>query len=641
MTKPVSFVAIALVAAVIASVVPATATPVCSTDNKTACGGRTFPEAANSLSFVQHDSGEYEDGIKALAKAHPDFMRVRKFSKVLDNEKAVSAGGREIWLVEITDFNAPEKGKIPVAASLSVHGVERAGLEGGVRYMEDLVTWADDEPNHILRNGTQKDSVGIPVSKVLKKVHFYLADLNPDGWAAGDLANGGVYSRTNDNGTDLNREFPTMGWTKTSYTPLSDPEAKSWHKLLKRKIRPEAATDIHGELDSANNAFADLMYPAGQWNARRQTQEEKLARHMKSNVKRYFEEDGVAVGAIPGADEGMKPSEYATGYDVVGYDDSGFMGDYFTQKYGALEMDVEHFLSHLVPNSEWIAALEQAHIAAVRGELEALIVEAIVTRKVRKRLALGRTGYLYDPAVVTSKDGYGTAAPPEGYSFKPYRATPMKYFKDLSKAARRRLRKVPSASTYRRGLRHLRTFVIAGKPFPKDSRGRHLKRRKMVKALKAFVRKGGNLILTDRALKMLSKLGIVPKKAVAKQRYNAGHIDIDDMKDPYTRKIHTTASQTYYEVGLGYSADADVSPHWTVAKDAWKKAKGKSVAHITDEERIGLGRVKLGRGTVGIFGAVLPPATEKYDHFYGLADYGVTVAAGRILNNMIRFRRKR
>jgi hypothetical protein len=49
--------------------------------------------------------------------------------------------------------------------------------------------------------------------------------------------------------------------------------------------------------------------------------------------------------------------------------------------------------------------------------------------------------------------------------------------------------------------------------------------------------------------------------------------------------------------------------------------------------------VKVGRGTVGIFGAILPDPTEKYDHFFGLADYAVSVAGGQILNNMIAFRR--
>ena len=39
--------------------------------------------------------------------------------------------------------------------------------------------------------------------------------------------------------------------------------------------------------------------------------------------------------------------------------------------------------------------------------------------------------------------------------------------------------------------------------------------------------------------------------------------------------------------------------------------------------------------TVGIIGALLPPATEKFDHFFGLADYAVSVAGGQILNNMM------
>ncbi|MDQ3953313.1 MAG: hypothetical protein M3279_10190, partial [Actinomycetota bacterium] len=64
------------------------------------------------------------------------------------------------------------------------------------------------------------------------------------------------------------------------------------------------------------------------------------------------------------------------------------------------------------------------------------------------------------------------------------------------------------------------------------------------------------------------------------------------------------------------------------------------IAHVENEEEIGLGRVKVGRGTVGVFGAVLPNPTERYDHFYGLADYAVTVAGGQILNNMIAFRRR-
>ena len=623
-------------AALLSSLVPAHATPVCP-DDKTLCGGRIFPEADNSIDFVQHNENEYEAGIKALEEAYPRFVRVRKLQNILKDDKAVSVDGFPIWVVEITNFNVPKHKKVPIVASLSVHGPERAGLEGGVRYMEDLARWAKEDPDHLLMNGTHKDSTKMPVRKVLRKAHIYFANINPDGWEAGDNPSN-VYARGNGNGVDLNREFPTMGWTETDYTPLSEPESKAWHKFIKR-IDPVAATDIHGELTSANNSFADIMYPAGQWNPREQKQEETLARHMKSSVARYFEEDGVELGDTEeiGA---MKPAEYATGYDVVGYDDSGFMGDYFTQR-GILELDVENFMSHLVPGGNWFQPLEKAHIAAVRGQLEALIVEALVFKRVKARLRLGRTGYMFDPKVITSKDGYGGPPPPQGYKPKSYRATRMRYFRDLSKFAKRPLRRIASARVAKGGLRRLKTFVIADTKFPRDPKGRHVRYKKGKKKLLRFVKRGGNLVLTDRAIKLLWKLRLFKKSAIHKVLSEAGHIDIEDTEDPYVKKVHSTASQTYYEVPLGFPAEPASAPHWTVDRAAWEKAGGKVVGYVDEEDRVGLGRLKVGKGIIAIYGAVLPKQTEKHDHFYGLADYGVTVAGGQILNNVIKYRAKK
>ena len=636
-------VAVAVSAALAALVMPAGATPVCP-DDKTLCGGRIFPEANNSIDFVQHNEDEYVAGIQALEEEHPDFVRVSTLAEILNDEKAVSFDGLDIWIVEITNFNVPERRKLPVMASLSVHGPERAGLEGGVRYMEDLAIWADEEPDHKLMNGTSKDSTKITVEKALKKTHIYLANINPDGWEAGDNENGNNYVRGNGNGVDLNREFPTMGWVDTSYTPLSEPESKAWDKLAKR-IDPVATMDIHGELNSANNAFADIMYPAGEWNPREQAQEERYARHMKSNIERYFEIDSVELG---GLGEGpMSPAQYATGYDVVGYDDSGFMGDYFTQRHGALDMDSENFASHTFPGGTWFQPLEKAHIAAVRGQLETMVVEAIATKSVRVRRALGKVGYLFDPKRVTSKDGYGGPPPPPGYKPKSYNVSRMRYFKDLSRFSKKRFRKVLSGGARkRRSLRGLDTFVIANQSFPKDPKGRKIRPKKMVKNLKRFVRRGGNLILTDKSVKLLKRLGVVPKAAIAKQFHNAGHLNIEDFEDPYAKGVHSTASQTYYEVPLGYPAEG-AAPHWTVDRTAWEEAGGVSVAYVSegdlpgqeDDSRIGLGRVKVGKGTVAIYGAVLPNPNEEHNHYYGLVGYGVTVAGGQILNNVIAFGR--
>ncbi|HYP25030.1 MAG TPA: M14 family zinc carboxypeptidase [Actinomycetota bacterium] len=636
-TRGLMWVAAALGAALLAGSMPAAATPVCSDEPRAACGGRIFPEAENSVSFVQHDNGEYEAGILALAEEFPRFVRVTKLSELL-GPKAVSVEGREIWLVEITDFEAPERNKVPVAVSLSVHGPERAGLEGGVRYMEDIARWAAEQPSHKLRNGTEPDSIAVPVSEALKKVHLYLADINPDGWARGDVENGGVFQRGNGNGEDLNREYPTMGWTDVGNTPVSEPETRAWIRLMKH-VDPLVSGDLHGELTSANNAFADIMLPAGQWDPVEQAQEERLARHMASNIERYFEQENIDASDVTG-EEGMTPAEYATGFDVVGYDASGFMGDWFTQQ-GAVDMDVEHFLSHQVPNSTWVPALEKAHIASVRGEIEAMVVEAIATSRVRVSLKLGRVKYLANGKVVKSSDGYGGPKPPKKVDPLPYNANRLTYFRDLSKHAVRPLRGVSAARLVRRGVGRTQTFVITGafeKAFKKMPRPKKA-RRAATQSVKRFVRRGGNLVLTDSALKLLPKLGIVGRSEVQRRVYTAGHVNPTAWDDPYLRKVHHTASQTYYEVPLGYSLADDTSPHWIVMQGAWEEAGGKSIAYVEDEAEIGLGRIKVGKGTVGIFGAILPDPTEKYDHFYGLADYAVSVAGGQILNNMMAYRR--
>ncbi len=608
------------------------ASPVCAEPPREICGGRIFGEAENSVSFVQHDNNEYADGLLALAEEFPRFVKVRTFSEILGKE-TLSAGGRDIWMIEITDFQAPEKDKEQVFVSLSVHGSERAGLEGGVRYAEDLARWATEEPERELRNGTEDDSTGVSVAEALRGVHLYMSNLNPDGWAAGDAANGGRFVRSNANGYDLNRQFPTKGWTNASYEPLSQPETNAWVKLVKAE-EPTTASDLHGELNSANNAYTDIMYPAGQWNPKEQAQVERLARHMASNVARYFEQGGIDAGDVTGV-AGTKPAEYATAYDVVGYDDSGFMGDFFSEQVGAVEVDVEHFLSHVVPNSTWVPSHEAAHIAAVRGEIETLIVEALVTRDVKVSLDLGTVGYLFDPKRVRSSDGYGGPKPPKGIDPEPYNVSRMTYLKDLSRFAKQPLRKIESGELDAAHLRGLDTFVIAGRTFPRDPDGRKPRKTRVVTALKDFVRGGGNLVLTDGGLKMLPRLGIVGKDEIVRTVHNAGHINVEDFEDPYLKGVHTTASQTYYAVPLGYTVNEDAAPHFSVTRAAWEQAGGKSVGYVTDEDRIGLGRIEVGDGTIGIFGALLPDPTEAYDHWFGLADYAVTVAGGQILNNMI------
>jgi hypothetical protein len=624
----------ATIATVAAGILPAVAAPVCSSTPEAACGFRIFAEAYQSATFLQHDNGEYEAGIKALAAQFPRFVRVRSLDEILNDPEAVSVGGRKIWVVEVTDFTAREEEKLPVLVSTGVHGNERAGVEGSVRYAEDLARWATSDPGHLLMNGTEPDSTTVPVGAALRQVHLYLAAINPDGWAAGDLANGALFARGNDNNADLNREFPTLGWTNAGNLPLTEPESIAWDRFA-RKIDPVTSADLHGETTSANNAYADIMLPAGQWNPLVQARHERMARHMRSNIDRYFREQTIALGQ---ADEvPLQPAEYATGYDVVGYDAAGFMGDFFTQL-GAVDLDIEHMLSHTVPNSAWIGAHETAHVAAVRGEIETLIVEAIVTGGVQVSLDLGEVGYLFDPRVVTDSDadGYGREGVPDEY--KSYSATPMRYFEDLSEFATSPLRVVDSGELGRKvdgdyPTEGLDSFVVTTWPLPPDPDGRSIAQGEAIMELKRFVEEGGDLILTDEGIKVLEKLDVVADGSVTKNLTNAGHVDITDFEDPYAANLNSTASQTYYEVVLGYTVTNN-APHWSVPTDAWTAAGGVSVGTVASG-RTGLGRISYGNGRVAILGALLPPPTEKNEHLYGLADYGVTVTGGQILNNML------
>ncbi|MGH2692605.1 MAG: hypothetical protein ACRDHM_08900, partial [Actinomycetota bacterium] len=216
--------------------------------------------------------------------------------------------------------------------------------------------------------------------------------------------------------------------------------------------------------------------------------------------------------------------------------------------------------------------------------------------------------------------------------FKPYSATPMRYFEDLSEFARRELEAVESTDVDSGELGDLDSFVLTTWPMPPDEDGRFANQADAVEDLRAFVEEGGNLVLTDEALKLLEPLGMIANGSVTKTVTNAGHIDITNFGDAYAEGLHVTASQTYYEVPLGYTATNN-APHWSVPRAPWEAAGGVTVGTVNG--RTGLGRTALGQGQIGIIGALLPPATEKNDHYFGLADYGVTVTGGQILNNML------
>ena len=109
---------------------------------------------------------EVIDGTQFLQSKHSRYLQVIRLDEAYDDPELKSAGipkqvtidedgqpqviGREkrpLYLFKVTDSQSPipEKDRKHFAVSMSIHGIERAGLEGGIRAMEDLVTCAHSE----------------------------------------------------------------------------------------------------------------------------------------------------------------------------------------------------------------------------------------------------------------------------------------------------------------------------------------------------------------------------------------------------------------------------------------------------------------------------------------------------------------
>ena len=283
---------------------PANATPVCTDGymggpSAALCGGRIFPEAENAQAYVQYNANpsgfiEYQHGIEYLAQKYNRWVSVFKL-KDRYGDDAVSAGpdgirpydegdtddGRDIWVIKVTDHSVPDKGKDTLLYSLSVHGNERGGLEGGLRTAEDLAMAATDGGKLVDGVDNYESSTGaapkfreFEVRDLLAKQAVYLVSFNVDGWASGDFWNPPIpatYNRGNSIGTDLNRQMPSIGRINPSRNPLQESEARFGTQLMDdvasegRGGRMAYGADIHGELNSV--AYMDVMYPAGEFDS--------------------------------------------------------------------------------------------------------------------------------------------------------------------------------------------------------------------------------------------------------------------------------------------------------------------------------------------------------------------------------------
>ena len=283
------FACLVVLVAMFVSLMPvgAGATPVCTDGYEGGppldlCDGRIFPEATNSTDYVQYlpdpitGFAEYQHGIEYLAQRYPRYISTFHLRGHFRDEDAVSVGpdgnrstedddrgdGHDIFVIKITDHEVPDAGKETLLYSLSIHGDEKGGIEGGVRTAEDLAiaategdTISDGVAGYESSTGREPEVHTYSVRDVLEQEVVYLVDFNMDGWRRGDhfAPTPGLYTRGNQLGTDLNRQMPTVGYIAPSRNPLQESEMLYGHRFMHEVSAAGVGgqmaygADVHGE----------------------------------------------------------------------------------------------------------------------------------------------------------------------------------------------------------------------------------------------------------------------------------------------------------------------------------------------------------------------------------------------------------
>ena len=442
---------------------PATATPVATTDAQYSSFGRVFPDPHGcaggpgtspwakgnvcATQFIQWD--EALNGLRYM-ESKPFFSRYMDLINLRTDlgsppelaglamqsaglpDFALTRDRRDLYVVKVTDTQSliPEAQRKHFAYSLSIHGIERAGVEGGIRAIEDLVSWAACEqspapsippcanegpfPKRILEPTNSGPTAGEVVQNSV--IYFVLA--NPDGWQRGEFSQGGVFfQRYNGNGMDLNRDWPTKGYIQKEYTPWSEPESVGFGRYLEyvknrtaaRKF--DGAIDLHGQLTAPSFSFTLLGAGQRDYRKNQRTVDTAILTWRDAEKRLIWSELIAPSGQCPGTAEEpvfggnvpMCSDQWGTVWDTINYQVTGSMGDWMDSDLGlnAVGIDNEMSLSHVTPNQTFDPEVEQLHTDGNKGLIYSQIASLLFEAPVSYEPA-GRVGYIFDPVRIVN-----------------------------------------------------------------------------------------------------------------------------------------------------------------------------------------------------------------------------------------------
>lgn len=686
----------------------AQASPVAATREERELYGRSFLEPALSYNYIQFGdgiNGEFSRGMELLEKIYPRYLDFTTVAKELGSKHAVSVGedaypswdkrdtgdGLPIHAAIVTDSNVPDKGKEYIVLMASHQG-EPCGREAMWRFLEDLLLAATEDTSKIFDNaaGENGETIEMTAREILRKTKIYFVSASPDGWAAGDGTPGlGGHSQVNGATINSNRVAYQDGWSfphdpvlyRQGYTTLTQPEGAATTQWLRRVREQELdgkpfaiGMDVHGPVP----AGFILLHDQGN-DPEKIERAQDLGLRIRQNMEGTMPPMGLIDGFLDMLTEQARrllPDSREAGTadqtvwrssglgrwafvthiaDALTYTAANTWGGWMNSRSGLDAVSLSYEINCRA-STPWVGADYQKWVDNMRAVFETGVVSAASFSEMEppKARLKGSIGFFDSGQRVTDADG-NPSPPPRNFPNHPlipqikqghYNVSNTDFFRDLRGHIPSPALEVGASDLDR--LDGLDTFVVA------DTSVRD------VAELRAFAREGGNLVLTDSALKMLPSIVDVNPKEMELRFGYVGYSDLN-RNHPWTHDLLVTARQMFDPTGLGYpllmerdgywkndglqggSTTRNSSPIWAVDRDAWEAAGGTTIGTVDppedrkattegiNENLTNIGTIEVGKGRLVIFGALLPQPTEEYPHWFGLNGYTVSAAGQTML----------
>jgi hypothetical protein len=347
---------------------------------------------------------------------------------------ATSDRGRQksdLIIIRVTDENVPDAGKKRYALSLSIHGIERAGAEGGIRAMEEMVTSVAEERggDPILPKEVRE---GAPTwNQVLANTIVYFTLPNPDGWRRGSVGDtdkgpGIFYQRYNGNGIDPNRDWPDIGFSFRRYSGGSEPETRAfqtfYHQVEERGGQFAAGDDLHGQPFA--DALSYTLMPHGRHDIEKDyriREASKLINRAQYHATKWspyiIENDQQATACedtLGATCDAIYAQTWGSVYDTINYTTTGSLGDWFDSSLGlgADGIDNEMSFSHLDRNIAFEPHGEQLHVAGNKAIIYSHIADMLRPPGTSYSVPV-KSGYVANTRLTRERKQI-QPAPPEG-----------------------------------------------------------------------------------------------------------------------------------------------------------------------------------------------------------------------------------